>query len=194
MCISSVRESFIMNCVCFRCCSWDLRNPGRVLLTMNRTVETNQRVYFDLHPTGRYLITGLFINSYFFTHKTFPFFPAPLIKQHFFCYNRRHERFGRNLGRTERDGNERRQWKWRSFDWRNGEVASQRRLHQRCRVSRAEPQMLRLSLLHLFHFISIFWALKYTFVGKIQGVCYSGLRFSCNSCSGFHVDQKASIW
>nr|CAG4643232.1 EOG090X06W9 [Ilyocryptus agilis] len=37
---------------------WDLRNPGRVLFTVNRTVETNQRIYFDLDPSGRYLITG----------------------------------------------------------------------------------------------------------------------------------------
>lgn len=39
-------------------CSWDLRNPGRVLFTMNRTVGTNQRIYFDLDPSGRYLFSG----------------------------------------------------------------------------------------------------------------------------------------
>lgn len=44
--------------------SWDLRNPGQVLYTMNRTVETNQRIYFDLDPSGHYLISG--------TGKTFP--------------------------------------------------------------------------------------------------------------------------
>nr|CAG4647080.1 EOG090X06W9 [Megafenestra aurita] len=37
---------------------WDLRNPGHVLYTMRRTVETNQRIYFDLDPSGRYLISG----------------------------------------------------------------------------------------------------------------------------------------
>jgi len=37
---------------------WDLRNPGHVLYTLNRTVETNQRIYFDLDPTGRLLLTG----------------------------------------------------------------------------------------------------------------------------------------
>nr|CAG4642538.1 EOG090X06W9 [Evadne anonyx] len=37
---------------------WDLRNPGQVLYTVNRTVQTNQRIYFDLDPTGRFLITG----------------------------------------------------------------------------------------------------------------------------------------
>nr|CAG4641725.1 EOG090X06W9 [Eurycercus lamellatus] len=37
---------------------WDLRNPGHVLFSMNRKVETNQRIYFDLDPSGRYLITG----------------------------------------------------------------------------------------------------------------------------------------
>lgn len=37
---------------------WDLRNPGQVLYTMHRTVETNQRIYFDLDPSGHYLISG----------------------------------------------------------------------------------------------------------------------------------------
>ena len=27
---------------------WDLRNPGSVLMKMQRIVETNQRMYFDL--------------------------------------------------------------------------------------------------------------------------------------------------
>jgi hypothetical protein len=44
--------------------SWDLRNPGQVLYTMIRTVETNQRIYFDLDPSGHYLISG--------TAKNFP--------------------------------------------------------------------------------------------------------------------------
>lgn len=37
---------------------WDLRNPGQVLFSMKRTVETNQRIYFDLDPSGRYLFSG----------------------------------------------------------------------------------------------------------------------------------------
>ncbi|KAK9504540.1 hypothetical protein O3M35_010853 [Rhynocoris fuscipes] len=37
---------------------WDIRNPGEVLCTMERTVNTNQRIYFDLSPDGRYLISG----------------------------------------------------------------------------------------------------------------------------------------
>ena len=39
--------------------SWDLRNPGRVLYSMKRTVETNQRIYFDLDASGHYLISGM---------------------------------------------------------------------------------------------------------------------------------------
>ena len=57
---------------------WDLRNPGQVLYTLNRTVETNQRIYFDLDPTGKWLITGrlvdlihqqslLFVHYYYYT-------------------------------------------------------------------------------------------------------------------------------
>ncbi|XP_062849378.1 telomerase Cajal body protein 1 [Trichomycterus rosablanca] len=37
---------------------WDLREPCRVLFSMPRTVSTNQRIYFDLDPTGRYLVSG----------------------------------------------------------------------------------------------------------------------------------------
>uniref|UniRef100_A0A8C4S4A9 Telomerase Cajal body protein 1 n=1 Tax=Erpetoichthys calabaricus TaxID=27687 RepID=A0A8C4S4A9_ERPCA len=37
---------------------WDLREPGKVLFSMQRTVTTNQRMYFDLDVTGRYLLTG----------------------------------------------------------------------------------------------------------------------------------------
>nr|CAG4640890.1 EOG090X06W9 [Eulimnadia texana] len=37
---------------------WDLRNPGQVLFTMKRNVQTNQRIYFDLNPTGRFLVSG----------------------------------------------------------------------------------------------------------------------------------------
>ncbi|KAG9274526.1 telomerase Cajal body protein 1 [Astyanax mexicanus] len=37
---------------------WDLRDPGRVLFSLPRTVSTNQRIYFDLDPSGRYLMSG----------------------------------------------------------------------------------------------------------------------------------------
>ncbi|XP_076843471.1 telomerase Cajal body protein 1 [Brachyhypopomus gauderio] len=37
---------------------WDLRDPGQVLFSLPRTVRTNQRIYFDLDPSGRYLISG----------------------------------------------------------------------------------------------------------------------------------------
>lgn len=37
---------------------WDLREPGKVLFSLNRTVSTNQRIYFDLDPSGRYLLSG----------------------------------------------------------------------------------------------------------------------------------------
>lgn len=37
---------------------WDLRDPGRVLFSVHRSVNTNQRIYFDLDRTGRYLLSG----------------------------------------------------------------------------------------------------------------------------------------
>ncbi|XP_056626745.1 telomerase Cajal body protein 1 isoform X2 [Triplophysa dalaica] len=37
---------------------WDLREPGRVLFSMHRSVNTNQRIYFDLDRSGRYLLSG----------------------------------------------------------------------------------------------------------------------------------------
>ncbi|XP_026884248.2 telomerase Cajal body protein 1 [Electrophorus electricus] len=37
---------------------WDLRDPGQVLFSLPRTVRTNQRIYFDLDPSGRYLLSG----------------------------------------------------------------------------------------------------------------------------------------
>lgn len=37
---------------------WDLRDPGRILFSLNRSVDTNQRIYFELDPTGRYLLSG----------------------------------------------------------------------------------------------------------------------------------------
>ncbi|XP_026122627.1 telomerase Cajal body protein 1-like [Carassius auratus] len=37
---------------------WDLRDPGQVLFSMHRNVNTNQRIYFDLDQSGRYLLSG----------------------------------------------------------------------------------------------------------------------------------------
>ncbi|KAM9250271.1 telomerase Cajal body protein 1 [Cariama cristata] len=37
---------------------WDLRRPERPLLGLERRVGTNQRVTFDLDPTGRFLVSG----------------------------------------------------------------------------------------------------------------------------------------
>ncbi|XP_077400200.1 telomerase Cajal body protein 1 isoform X2 [Vanacampus margaritifer] len=37
---------------------WDLREPGQVVFSLKRNVETNQRIYFDLDPSGRYLLSG----------------------------------------------------------------------------------------------------------------------------------------
>ncbi|KAK3568178.1 hypothetical protein QTP86_034543 [Hemibagrus guttatus] len=37
---------------------WDLREPSRVLFSLPRNVSTNQRIYFDLDPSGRYLVSG----------------------------------------------------------------------------------------------------------------------------------------
>ncbi|XP_074991166.1 LOW QUALITY PROTEIN: telomerase Cajal body protein 1 [Calonectris borealis] len=37
---------------------WDLRRPERPLLGLERHVGTNQRVTFDLDPTGRFLVGG----------------------------------------------------------------------------------------------------------------------------------------
>nr|XP_028558655.1 telomerase Cajal body protein 1 [Podarcis muralis]XP_028558656.1 telomerase Cajal body protein 1 [Podarcis muralis] len=37
---------------------WDLRQPGEVLFSVSRTVATNQRLYFDLDPSGRFLLSG----------------------------------------------------------------------------------------------------------------------------------------
>nr|CAG4651854.1 EOG090X06W9 [Triops cancriformis] len=37
---------------------WDLRNPGKILHVLQRTVDTNQRVFFDLDNEGRYLFSG----------------------------------------------------------------------------------------------------------------------------------------
>ncbi|XP_051900831.1 telomerase Cajal body protein 1 [Pristis pectinata] len=37
---------------------WDLRQPGKVLFSMLRSATTNQRMYFDLELSGRYVISG----------------------------------------------------------------------------------------------------------------------------------------
>ncbi|XP_013421157.1 telomerase Cajal body protein 1 [Lingula anatina] len=37
---------------------WDMRNPGAVLCVMSREVLTNQRIYFDIDSSGRYLVSG----------------------------------------------------------------------------------------------------------------------------------------
>ncbi|XP_073510578.1 telomerase Cajal body protein 1 [Phyllobates terribilis] len=37
---------------------WDVRHPGQVLTSLRRNVTTNQRMYFDMESSGRYLISG----------------------------------------------------------------------------------------------------------------------------------------
>uniref|UniRef100_A0A3Q2D6T1 Telomerase Cajal body protein 1 n=1 Tax=Cyprinodon variegatus TaxID=28743 RepID=A0A3Q2D6T1_CYPVA len=37
---------------------WDLRDTGKVLFSLKRNVTTNQRIYFDLDQSGRYLLSG----------------------------------------------------------------------------------------------------------------------------------------
>lgn len=37
---------------------WDLREPGKVVFSLKRNVDTNQRIYFDLDLSGRYLLSG----------------------------------------------------------------------------------------------------------------------------------------
>ncbi|XP_056156484.1 telomerase Cajal body protein 1 [Lampris incognitus] len=37
---------------------WDLREPGKVVFSLQRKVATNQRIYFDLDLSGRYLLSG----------------------------------------------------------------------------------------------------------------------------------------
>ena len=37
---------------------WDMRNPGTLYSTLNRTVQTNQRIYFDVSSDGKYVISG----------------------------------------------------------------------------------------------------------------------------------------
>uniref|UniRef100_V5HBS7 WD repeat-containing protein 79 n=2 Tax=Ixodes ricinus TaxID=34613 RepID=V5HBS7_IXORI len=42
----------------FEILCWDLRNLGKVLFCMKRTVTTHQRMYFDLSRCGNYLLSG----------------------------------------------------------------------------------------------------------------------------------------
>ncbi|XP_072006038.1 telomerase Cajal body protein 1 [Engystomops pustulosus] len=37
---------------------WDVRHPGKVLTSLRRDVSTNQRIYFDMDSSGRYLLSG----------------------------------------------------------------------------------------------------------------------------------------
>ncbi|XP_061921368.1 telomerase Cajal body protein 1 [Entelurus aequoreus] len=37
---------------------WDIREPGQVVFSLKRNVATNQRIYFDLDSSGRYLLSG----------------------------------------------------------------------------------------------------------------------------------------
>jgi len=37
---------------------WDLRVPGQIFASYERDAATNQRFYFDLDPSGKYLISG----------------------------------------------------------------------------------------------------------------------------------------
>ena len=37
---------------------WDMRNPGMLYAVLNREVNTNQRIYFDIESSGRYVLSG----------------------------------------------------------------------------------------------------------------------------------------
>lgn len=37
---------------------WDIRYYRRPLNVLNRPVDTNQRIYFDVSPCGNYLVSG----------------------------------------------------------------------------------------------------------------------------------------
>lgn len=37
---------------------WDIRYYKRPLNILKRAVDTNQRIYFDISPCGKYLVTG----------------------------------------------------------------------------------------------------------------------------------------
>eukprot|EP00794_Sanderia_malayensis_P002859 gene2859-3305_t len=37
---------------------WDLRYPGEIVWSLKREVETNQRIQFDMHKSGNFMMTG----------------------------------------------------------------------------------------------------------------------------------------
>ncbi|KAG7258996.1 hypothetical protein CRUP_021968 [Coryphaenoides rupestris] len=37
---------------------WDLREPGKLVFSLQRNVSTNQRIYFDMDRAGAYLLSG----------------------------------------------------------------------------------------------------------------------------------------
>lgn len=37
---------------------WDIRHFRRPLNILSRVVDTNQRIYFDISPCGKYLVSG----------------------------------------------------------------------------------------------------------------------------------------
>lgn len=37
---------------------WDIRYYNRPLNILSREVDTNQRIYFDISPCGKYLVSG----------------------------------------------------------------------------------------------------------------------------------------
>ncbi|XP_077598803.1 telomerase Cajal body protein 1 [Stigmatopora nigra] len=37
---------------------WDIREPGQVVFSLQRNVATNQRIYFDMDLSGKYLLSG----------------------------------------------------------------------------------------------------------------------------------------
>ncbi|KAL1779595.1 telomerase Cajal body protein 1 [Sigmodon hispidus] len=37
---------------------WDIRQPGLLLWSLSREVTTNQRIYFDVDPSGQFLVSG----------------------------------------------------------------------------------------------------------------------------------------
>jgi WD40 repeat protein len=37
---------------------WDMRNPGELFAVLKRKVDTNQRIYFDIDPNSRYVVSG----------------------------------------------------------------------------------------------------------------------------------------
>lgn len=48
---------------------WDLRNIGQTLYSAERTVTTNQRIYFDISTDGKFLVSGLIVQLFFMKHR-----------------------------------------------------------------------------------------------------------------------------